>query len=59
MLLVLAEKPTKIHFGETNMLAQIELLKEFYTILPGGWMLHNYRYIDLRYKNQIVVRERT
>ena len=58
-VMVLAEKPTKIHFGEANMLAQIELLKEFYTILPSGWTLHNYRYVDLRYKNQIVVRERT
>jgi cell division protein FtsQ len=58
-VIVLAEQPTRIHFGQSDMLGQISLLKEFNTTLSGVKSLHSYHYVDLRYKNQIVVRERT
>ena len=55
----LAEMPTRIHFREGNMLDQIIFLKQFDFILAGAKKLRDYRYVDLRYRNQIVVRERT
>ncbi|MBH31862.1 MAG: hypothetical protein CMG71_07760 [Candidatus Marinimicrobia bacterium] len=58
-VIVLAEQPTRIHFGQSDMLDQLSLLKEFNTTLSGVKSLHSYHYVDLRYKNQIVVRERT
>ena len=58
-VMVLAEMPTRIHFGEGNMLDQIILLKQFDFTLAGAKKLRDYRYVDLRYRNQIVVRERT
>ncbi len=58
-VMVLAEQPTRIHFGPSDMLGQLGLLKEFNSTLSGVKSLHSYRYVDLRYKNQIVVRERT
>lgn len=58
-VMVLSEKPTKIHFGKADMLSQILLLKEFYSTISNKQTLHDYHYVDLRYRNQIVVRERT
>ena len=58
-VMVLAEMPTRIHFGQDNMLDQIILLKQFDFTLAGAKKLRDYRYVDLRYRNQIVVRERT
>lgn len=58
-VMVLSEQPTRIHFGPSDILGQLSLLKEFNDTLSGVKSLHSYRYVDLRYKNQIVVRERT
>lgn len=58
-VMVLSEYPTRIHFGQSDIIGQLMLLKEFDNMLSGLKSLNSYRYVDLRYKNQIVVREQT
>ena len=58
-VMVLSEYPTRIHLGESNILDQISLLKNFNDTILGLKSINNYTYVDLRYKNQIIVREKT
>ena len=55
--LILEEEPTLVSLGKTNITEKLFILKEFDRILPLGRKLTDYRYLDLRYKNQIIARE--
>jgi len=55
---VLSEYPTRIVIGRENIWEKIKLLNAFENAIGGPRNLSQYRYLDLRYKNQIVVRER-
>ena len=57
--LILEEEPTLVSLGKTNITEKLFILKEFDGILPLGRKLTDYRYLDLRYKNQIIARERS
>ena len=56
--MILVEKPTKIIFKNSYFEDQIFLLKKFNDLINKTKSLEDYKYVDLRYKNQIVVRER-
>ncbi len=55
---VLSEYPTRIVIGRENIWEKIKLLNAFENAIGGPRNLSQYRYLDLRYKNQIVARER-
>jgi len=56
--MILTEKPTKIIFKNNSFEDQIFLLREFNYLINKSKSLEDYKYVDLRYKNQIVVKER-
>ena len=56
--MILTEKPTKIIFKNSYFSKQIFLLKKFNDLIKFEKGLEDYKYVDLRYKNQIVVKER-
>ena len=56
--MILTEKPTKIIFNNSYFSKQIFLLKKFNDTIKNEKVLEDYKYVDLRYKNQIVVKER-
>jgi len=56
--MILAEKPTKIIFKNHSFEDQIFLLIKFNDLIEKTKSLEDYTYLDLRYKNQIVVKER-
>ena len=56
--MILTEKPTKIILKNSYFSKQIFLLKKFNDIIKFEKGLEDYKYVDLRYKNQIVVKER-
>jgi cell division septal protein FtsQ len=55
--IILKNGRTKILLGDNNIFAKIDNLNAFATVLPEDKTLESYRYIDLRYKRQIVVEE--
>ncbi|HIF29287.1 MAG: FtsQ-type POTRA domain-containing protein [bacterium] len=55
--IILKNGRTKILLGSDNIFAKIDYLNAFANILPETKKLESYRYIDLRYKRQIVVNE--
>ena len=55
--IILKNGRTKILLGDNNIFAKIDNLNAFATVLPAEKTLESYRYIDLRYKRQIVVEE--
>lgn len=55
--IILAERPTKINLGSENIEQKLIVLKEFEKTLKNK-KLTDYRSIDLRYRNQVVVKER-
>ena len=55
--IILKNGRTKILLGGDNIFAKIDNLNAFATVLPPEKTLESYRYIDLRYKRQIVVEE--
>ena len=55
--IILKNGRTKILLGSSNIFAKIDYLNAFSDILPEEKTLESYRYIDLRYKRQIVVDE--
>ena len=55
--IILKNGRTKILLGDDNIFAKIDNLNAFATVLPPEKTLESYRYIDLRYKRQIVVEE--
>ena len=56
--MILTEKPTKIILKNSYFSKQIFLLKKFNDLIKFEKGLEDYKYVDLRYKNQIVVKER-
>ena len=55
--IILKNGRTKILLGSDNIFAKIDYLNAFANALPETKKLESYRYIDLRYKRQIVVNE--
>ena len=55
--IILKNGRTKILLGDDNIFVKIDNLNAFATALPSEKTLESYRYIDLRYKRQIVVEE--
>ena len=56
--IILSDKPTHIHFGKTNINERIKHLVEFSKLLPSE-SLSNFTYIDMRFENQIIAKERS
>tara|TARA_B100000427_G_scaffold136590_1_gene113536 strand:- start:1250 stop:1999 length:750 start_codon:yes stop_codon:yes gene_type:complete len=56
--IILKNGNTKILLGANNIFKKIDYLKAFDEALPDNKNFNVYKYIDLRYKDQIVVRER-
>lgn len=57
-VICLAEYPTKVLLGSTPSAWKIQLLNRFSNTIAGVRTLHDYRYVDLRYKKQIIVKEK-
>ena len=55
--IILKNGRTKILLGSSNIFTKIDYLSAFSDVLPEEKTLESYRYIDLRYKSQIVVNE--
>ncbi len=56
--LILVEEPTKIVIGKTITWSKILVLKEFEKNISGRKSLTDYAYLDLRYDNQVITKER-
>lgn len=56
--LILAEEPTKIVIGKSITWSKILVLKEFEKSISGRKSLTDYAYLDLRYDNQVITKER-
>ena len=56
--LILAEEPTKIVIGKSMSWSKILVLKEFEKSVSGRKVLTDYAYLDLRYDNQVITKER-
>ena len=56
--LILAEEPTKIVIGKSMTWSKILVLKEFEKSVSGRKSLTDYAYLDLRYDNQVITKER-
>lgn len=54
-----AENATRVYLGNTQVPYKLRLLETFWHTLEGKRSWADYEYIDLRYKKQIIVRERT
>ena len=55
--LVLAENPTKIMLGNDDTHYKIDLLKAFEKIMLNKKEITDFAYLDMRYNNQIIVKE--
>ena len=55
--LILSENPTKIMLGNKNTHYKIDLLKEFEKTIKNKKEITDFAYIDMRYSNQVIVRE--
>ena len=56
--IILKNGKTKILLGSDGIFTKLDHLKAFQSALPDDKNFNIYKYIDLRYKNQIIVRER-
>jgi cell division septal protein FtsQ len=56
--LYLAETSTAVRLGDSELEQRIATLDAFLTTIMGQHSVADYSYIDLRYKQQIIVRER-
>lgn len=57
-VLCLSQYPTKVYLGSAVSTWQIRLLQQFRDTITGIRTLHDYKYVDLRYENQIIVKEK-
>ena len=55
--LILAENPTKIMLGNKDTHHKIDLLKAFEKIMGEKKELTDFAYLDMRYNNQVIVKE--
>jgi cell division protein FtsQ len=56
--LILQDQPTHIYLGKNNIRNKLLILSEFEELVQGTKQLTDYLYLDLRYANQIITRER-
>ena len=56
--IILKNGKTKILLGSDGIFKKLDYLQAFESALPDDKNFNIYKYIDLRYKNQIIVRER-
>jgi len=56
--LILADEPTRIVVGKSITWEKILILKEFEKNISGRKSLTDYVYLDLRYNNQVITKER-
>ena len=56
--LILSEEPTKILLGNDGILEKIEILNQFSMNLNPKHVLAKFSYLDMRYSNQIIAKER-
>lgn len=57
-VLYLSQYPTKIYLGSSPSAPKIRILEQFTDSLRGVHTLHDFKYVDLRYEKQIIVREK-
>ena len=57
-VIILAEYPTKVILGNTDVWAKIQILGKFEHSLNNKRQLSDYKYLDLRYDNQVIAKER-
>ena len=57
-ILCLSKYPTKIYLGVNEISNQLSILHKFSIMLNNKRSLHDFHYVDLRYKNQVIVKER-
>ena len=57
-VIILAEYPTKVILGNTDVWAKIQILGKFEHSLRNKRQLSDYKYLDLRYDNQVIAKER-
>jgi cell division protein FtsQ len=57
-VIILAEYPTKVILGNTDVWAKIQILGKFEHSLSNKRQLSDYKYLDLRYDNQVIAKER-
>ena len=58
MEIILAENPTNIYFGQKQLHARIKNLVQFQKLLKPK-KLSDFSYLDMRFENQIIAKERT
>lgn len=58
MEIILAENPTNIYFGQKQLLTKIKNLVQFQNLLEPK-KLSDFAYLDMRFENQIIAKERT
>ncbi len=56
--LILVDEPTKIIIGKSISWSKILVLREFEKSIIGHKILTDYAYLDLRYDNQVITKER-
>jgi cell division protein FtsQ len=56
--LILSEEPTRVVLGKANLWDKLVVLREFEKTVGHRRHLTDYTYLDLRYKNQVIARER-
>ena len=57
-VIILAEYPTKVLLGNTDVWTKIQILCKFEHTLSNKRQLSDYKYLDLRYDNQVIAKER-
>jgi cell division protein FtsQ len=57
-VIILAQYPTKVILGNTDVWAKIQILGKFEHSLRKKRQLSDYKYLDLRYDNQVIAKER-
>jgi len=57
-IIVLIDQPTKIRLGRNNIWTKLLVLKEFEIAIQGKKSLTDYTYLDMRYSNQVIAKER-
>ena len=58
IILILADYPTRVELGDSNSWSKIEILKKFQQNIEGEKQLSDFTYLDMRYKNQVIAKER-
>ena len=57
-VIILARYPTKVILGNADVWDKIQILGKFEHSLSNKRQLSDYKYLDLRYDNQVIAKER-